>query len=115
MKKINIIKENKTFNQIINLNKCVKDKNFIIYYNYNLENNNYRFGISVGKKIGHAVIRNKYKRKIRNIIDNNKKLYAKKLDYIIIVRKNCLNLTFLEMEKSFIQLINKIKKEDLYD
>ena len=35
MKKINIIKENKTFNQIINLNKCVKDKNFIIYYNYN--------------------------------------------------------------------------------
>lgn len=115
MKKINIIKENKTFNQTIKLNKYVKDKNLIIYYNYNSENKNYRFGISVGKKIGNAVIRNKYKRKLRNIIDNNKKLYAKKLDYIIIVRKNCLNLKFSEMEKSFVQLINKIKKEDLYE
>ncbi len=107
MKKINIVKENKIFNQIIKLNKCVKDKNLIIYYQEN-KMDVYRFGISVGKKIGCAVIRNKYKRKIRNIIDNNKKLYAKNLDYIIIVRKNCLNICSQELEKSFIDLIKKI-------
>lgn len=115
MKKINTVKENKIFNEIINLNKCVKDKNLVIYYNKNIKSDNYRFGISVGKKIGCAVIRNQYKRKLRNIIDNNKKLYAKDLDYIIIVRKNCLNLTYAEIEKSFINLINKIKKEDIYE
>ena len=114
MKKINIIKENHIFQQMINSNKYVKNKNFIIYYRNN-ELKNYRFGISVGKKIGNAVIRNKYKRKLRNIIDNNKKIYENNLDYIIILRKNCLNLNFLEMNDSFISLINNIKKEDIYE
>ena len=115
MKKTNIVKENKDFNMIINNKKSVKNKNFIIYYKENINTKNYRFGISVGKKIGNAVIRNKYKRKLRNIIDNNKKLYAKKLDYIIIVRKNCLDLSFEEIEKSFILLIKKIRNEDKYE
>ncbi len=115
MKKVNIVKENRIFNNIIKLNRCVKDKNLVIYYKKNDNNANYRFGISVGKKIGCAVVRNNYKRKLRNIIDNHKKLYAKNLDYIIIVRKNCLNITFAEIEKSFVYLINKIEKEDHYE
>jgi ribonuclease P protein component len=108
MKKINIVKENKTFNDIINSKNVVKDKNLIIYYKDNDLSKNYRFGISVGKKIGNAVVRNKYKRKLRNIVDNNKKLYANNKDYIIIVRKNCLNISHEEIEKSFVSLINKI-------
>lgn len=114
MKKINVVKENKIFNTIINKKNCVKDKNLVIYYSDN-SLDHYRFGISVGKKIGCAVTRNKYKRKLRNIIDNHKKLYANHIDYIIIVRKNCLNIEFKEIEGSFVYLINKIKKEDLYE
>jgi ribonuclease P protein component len=62
------------------------------------------------KKLGNAVNRNKIKRRIKNIIDKNKKLYENNLDCIIIVRKRCLELTYEEMEKSFCELINKIKK-----
>lgn len=111
MKKINIVKENKIFNEIINTSKCYKNRNYVIYYKINKNNKNYRFGISVGKKIGKAVIRNKLKRQIRNIIDNHKKFYDFNKDYIIIVRKNCLNLNFLEMNESFLELINKIREE----
>ncbi len=114
MKKINIVKENKTFNYIINKGKSVKNKNFVIYF-YNNKESHYRFGISVGKKIGCAVVRNSYKRKLRNIIDNHKKLYANNLDYIIIIRKNCLDLSFAEIEESFVSLVSKIKKEDKYE
>ena len=114
MKKINIVKENKMFNEIINKKKCVQDKNLVIYYQKNTLDH-YRFGISVGKKIGCAVVRNNYKRKVRNIIDKHKKLYANNIDYIIIVRKNCLNIEFEKIEKSFVYLINKIKKEDSYE
>ena len=110
MKKINIIKKNEDFKKIIDMNNCYKNNCLIIHYgNNNLEY--YRFGISVSKKIGNAVTRNYYKRVIRNIVDNHKKLYSKGKDYIIILRKACIEMNYSEIEQSFLQLINKIEKE----
>lgn len=106
MKKINIIKKNYDFEKIIKTNKAVRSKYFVLYYKEN-DNKNYRFGISVGKKLGNAVLRNKYKRRLRSIIDNNQKLYENDLDYIIILREPSLNLTFLELNERFIEIINK--------
>ncbi len=71
MKKRNILKENKDFNRIIKNNKPYKSKSFIIYLEKNTNIDCYKFGFSVGKKIGKAVIRNKIKRQLRNIIDKN--------------------------------------------
>jgi len=111
VKKCNIVKNNYEFNNIIKVGKCIKNNYFIIYYkNNDLEK--YRFGISVGKKIGNAVIRNKYKRKIRSIIDNNKKYYQKNLDYIIIMRKACLDAEYKEIEQKCISLIKEIQKKE---
>ncbi len=104
MKKINIVKENKDFNNIIKDGRSYKNKYFIINV---MENNlnHYRFGISISKKTGNAVVRNLYKRKLRNIIDANKKLYSNNKDYIIIIRKSCLGVEYKELEKFFLYLI----------
>lgn len=104
MKKINIVKESRDFQRIIEQGTCYKNRYFVMY---TLENNlnHYRFGISISKKTGNAVVRNLYKRKIRNIIDENKKLYPKNKDYIIIIRKNCLDVEYKELEKFFLYLI----------
>lgn len=105
MKKINILKKNEDFNRIIKANKAYKNKNFIIYLEWN-NSSNYHFGISVGKKIGNAVIRNKYKRRIKNIIDE--KDYKKSFNCIIILKKEVLDLTFLEMKNSLFELFIKL-------
>lgn len=110
MKKRNIVKESRDFSSIIKTGKFVKDKNLVIYYKEK-DNTKYRFGISVGKKIGKAVTRNKYKRRMRNIIDNHEKLYSNSLDYIIIVRKNCLLENYQQIEESFVELLNKLNKQ----
>lgn len=110
MKKINIVKESEEFNKIISSRVCVKDRNLIIYYKKNnLEH--YRFGITVPKKLGKAHIRNYYKRVLRNICDINNFCYSNNKDYIIIVRKGCLETTYQEIEKSFKYLMSKIEKE----
>ena len=98
MKKINILKNNRDFNRIIGNFRPYKSKDFIIYVEKNT-NEVYHFGISVGKKIGNAVIRNAYKRKVRSIIDKNN--YQNGFNCIIILKKSILEKSFEEMNIEF--------------
>jgi len=106
MKKALVVKRQEDFNRIINTGTCLKNREFIIYYEKN-ELGYDKFGISVGKKIGKAVVRNKYKRKVRMIVDEYKKVYQNSRNYIIILRKNCLDLTHQEIKESFFKLMKK--------
>ena len=108
MKKIDIIKEAKDFDYIINHIPKKRNKYFSIFYLSNKEKNHY--GISVPKKLGIAVIRNKKKRQIKNIIDKNKKILPKYYDYVIILKKELLELTYLEMEENLLSLFKQIKE-----
>ncbi len=115
MKKINIIKESTEFDNIIHTSRYIKNDHYIIYYK-NKKDKYYRFGISVGKKFSlKAVDRNKYKRRIKSIIDNNKNFYSNDKDYIIIMRKGCIKLSFYDINSSFVNLMEKIEKETNYE
>lgn len=106
MKKINIIKSNEEFNLVMNKGRCLKNKYFVLYINDNNENK-YRFGISVGKKITNAVGRNKLKRQVRNILDYHKNIYSNNKDYIIIVRKSSLGEKYNILEENLVKIIEK--------
>ena len=93
MRKLYIVKNNRDFENIISTGKCLKNKYFVVHYKNN-ELKYDRFGISVSKKLGNSVFRNKYKRIIRSILDNYKKLYINNEDYIIILRKEAINKDF---------------------
>ena len=108
MKKRDIVKSKILFNNIISTGKRVNNKYFIIYYIYKDEEKN-NYGFAVGKKIGNAVVRNKIKRQLRNIVDNNISLFPSNKDYIIISKKEILSLTYQEMNNEFIKLIKEIK------
>ena len=105
MRKLYIVKTNQDFEKIIKDGKCIKNKYFVVHH---LPNNlKYdRYGISVSKKLGNAVFRNKYKRKIRSIIDNYKKLYINNEDYIIILRKEAIDCDYELLKKELFSLIN---------
>lgn len=110
MRKLYVVKNARDFEKIIKTGKLAKNKSFIIYYSDNDLPYN-RYGISVGKKLGNAVYRNKYKRKIRAIIDNYKKSYINHQDYIIILRGSAKDKEYHDLEKDYIVLINNIRKD----
>lgn len=106
MKKIDIIKSSNEFTEIINTGKSRKSKYYSIYYRKNNTSN--RYGITIPKKLGIAVLRNKTKRRVKNIIDHNKNTMQNGYDYVIIVKKGILELTYIDMEKELLKLIQSI-------
>ena len=104
MKKIEIIKSSREYTEIINTNIYRRSKYFSIYYRKTGDENKY--GITIPKKTGTAVIRNKIKRRVKNIIDNNKNIVQKGYDYVIIVKKGIVDLTYQDMEKELLKLLS---------
>ena len=105
LKKNNILKNNRDFDRIIKNNIAIKSKSYIIYKEETDEK--YHFGISVSKKLGNAVLRNKLKRQIKNIIDSF--IINDNFNCIIILRKNILNLNFFEKKNELYNELLKIK------
>ena len=105
MKKINIVKDSRDFEKIIKNNKSFRTRYFYIY-KQNHEENIYHFGLSVGKKIGNAVRRNKVKRQLREIISQNH--YQKNFDCIIIVRREINDADFLKIKEDLNFALKKL-------
>lgn len=110
MKKYEIVKSHEQFNEVINKGNKISNKYFIIF-SLAKEDKKPQFGIAVGKKVGNAVVRNKFKRQIRNIIDNNKFLFKNNRNYIIMIKKECLNVSYNLLEQNLINLIRKDQNE----
>ncbi len=105
MKKSHIVKESKDFDKAFKTRKQISGKYLYIYQSIN--DNCYRFGICVSKKIGNAVVRNKTKRRIKDIIDKSQLQFSNK-DYIIVVKKSITDAKYLQIKDDLINLLKKI-------
>ena len=108
MKKYEIIKKKEEFNNIIKTCPYYKNKYFTIY----IRKRNLKFscfGLAISKKVGNAVVRNKLKRKLRVIVDNNKDIFSKSCDYIIMIKKDCVKINFHDLENELIKLLKEQK------
>lgn len=106
MKKINIIRKTQEFDKLIKNRRHYSNRYFVIYVMKKSETY-HRFGISIPKKVGNSVARNKIKRQLKSIIDQNKTINLD-LDYVIIVRKDINDLDYKEMSKNLETLLAKI-------
>lgn len=108
MKKEYIIKKNYHISEIISKKKSVANKYFIVYKQCN-NIGHFRYVVSIGKKVGIAVTRNKIKRQIKTIIYDKRHDIFEKYDILIIVRPNVNQLTFKLIEKHLLDALKKAK------
>lgn len=109
MKKRNIVKKSEEFSNIIKKRNGKSNKYFIINKEQNNENIP-KFGITFVKKFGNAVTRNKMKRRIKSIIDNNKNIYQNNQKYIIIIKKEAIDLPYEKLNEELKSLFAKLKE-----
>ena len=108
MKKEYRVQKNEDFSYIIKHKQSLANRSFIIYYVKN-DLNHARIGISVSKKLGKAVIRNKIKRQVRMIVQQTIN-FNDNYDYIVIVRNKYLDLDFISNLNELKYLYKKILK-----
>lgn len=108
MKKEYRVKKSSEIDAIIR-NKKSNGNNFFVIYN---KENNYshpRFAISIGRKYGASVQRNKIKRQIRYALKQIDNIAVK--DYVVVVKANAASLSYQEIESALKNLINKTETE----
>ena len=102
MKKSYRIRKNEEFTRIIGEKHSMASANFVLYTSSRKENN-CRVGLSVSKKMGDAVDRNKIKRQVREMARALINFEECPKDIIIIVRtpylKNTYQDNLLDLEK----------------
>ena len=114
MKKNFRVKREKDFKAIFKDGTSFANRKFVVYQLEN-QQNHFRVGLSVSKKLGNAVTRNQIKRRIRHILLSVREHLADNVDFVVIARKGVENLDYAEMEKNLLHVLklSKIYREGI--
>lgn len=106
MKKSYRIRKNEEFSRIIKKKRYFANACFGVYID-NKQEENARVGISVSKRLGDAVTRNKIKRQVRMMFLNIFNFDASNYDIVCIIKPKYLNNAYKENELELEKLIKK--------
>ncbi|KRQ85944.1 Ribonuclease P protein component [Caloramator mitchellensis] len=106
MKKEEKIRKNRHFRIVYSRGKSFSDEILVAYVSKNKKNIN-RVGVSVSKKIGKSVVRNRVKRLIREAFRVNRQKFKVGHDIIFVARAKSANSSFSDVQKSIFNLLKR--------
>lgn len=109
MKKTYRIKKNAEFQEIFKKGKSVANRQFVVYSFKRVDQENFKFGLSVSKKVGNSVIRNQIKRYLRQTLLELSDQIHKDVEFIIIARKPAATMNFADIKSSMIHVLRLAK------
>ncbi len=117
MSKRRSLKKSREYQIVYSKGTRYTSKNFILYlYERKKDQLGLRLGVTVTKKVGKAVQRNRIKRLIKEVIRlNREKLDIQDVDLVILVKRgiNIKEMKYATVEREIIPLILKILSSDL--
>ena len=78
----------------------------VLYARKNRTDTN-RVGITVGKKLGHAVVRNRVRRRLREVYRLNEDQFLPGYDIVVVARSRCVDAPFDQLTKAYLALARK--------
>ncbi|MFP4478217.1 MAG: ribonuclease P protein component [Candidatus Izemoplasmatales bacterium] len=103
MKKEYRIKKSEDIQALMKKKNTVGNIHFVIYYQKNHNQSHFKYAISVPKKYGNAVKRNKMKRRIREIIKDESIL--PNIDFFVVAKVKSKDLSFDEIKMNIKKLL----------
>ena len=78
----------------------------VLYARKNRTNAN-RVGITVSKKLGHAVVRNRVRRRLREIYRLNESRFQPGWDIVVVARTKAVHAEFSKLQEGYLDLARK--------
>ena len=105
MKKSYRVKKEKDFKALFDAGHSVANRKFVVY-SLNRDLPHFRVGLSVSKRLGNAVTRNRVKRRLRHALMSSQLEHQ---DFVVIARKGVEDLSYQDIYSNLVHVL-KIAK-----
>ena len=100
------VKENYEFRRIYRKGKSVVVPSMVLYCQRNRQGRT-RLGVTVSTKLGKAVVRNRVRRRLREIWRLNKKDMEPGWDIILVARVRAVDMPYQKLDKMYRRLLHE--------
>lgn len=97
------LKENHIFRRLYAKGRSAASSLLVVYCRKNGTAEN-RVGLTVGKKLGHAVVRNRVRRRLREIYRLHEEEFLPGYDLVIVARSRAAGAPYARLEKTLLAL-----------
>ena len=80
---------------------------FLVLYARKNRTSTNRVGITVSKKLGHAVVRNRVRRRLREVYRLNEARFQPGWDIVVVARTKAISCNFAALTKAYLALAEK--------
>ena len=96
------LKKNSDFRRLYARGKSAANAYVVLYCRRNRTGEN-RMGYTVSTKLGHAVVRNRVRRRLREIYRLNSPRLKSGWDIVVVARTRCVGADYHKMEAAFLR------------
>ncbi len=80
---------------------------FLVLYAKKNRLNTNRVGVTVSKKLGGAVVRNRVRRRLREVYRLQENLFSPGWDIVVVARSRCITADFEKLTRAYLALAEK--------
>ena len=102
------LKKNSDFRRLYAKGKSVVTPYMVLYCRRNSLGVN-RLGYTVSTKLGHAVVRNRVRRRLREIYRLNSPAMKKGFDIVVVARSRCVGARYAKMNAAFLEACGTLR------
>ena len=101
------LKKNSDFRRLYSKGKSAVNPYLAVYCQKNGRGVN-RVGYTVSVKLGHAVVRNRVRRRLREIYRLNSPALSSGWDIVVVARSRCVGADYRKMDAAFLSACEKL-------
>lgn len=105
MKFSSSLKLNHIFRRLYATSGCANS--FLVLYAKRNRLNTNRVGVTVSKKLGGAVVRNRVRRRLREVYRLQESLFSPGWDIVVVARSRCISADFEKLTRAYLALAEK--------
>ena len=107
MKKTIALKENHEFRRLYHRGTSSAGRHLVLYCRKNRLGHN-RLGVTVSVKLGHAVVRNRARRRLREAYRLHEDQFVRGYDIVVVARVRAAFAPYQELERHLLRTMDKL-------